>query len=77
MLKWLHNLYMLSWPFRKTQTDDVYKLDILSPEADITHLYAKLAVFYHYVLYSKLVDILACVYGGYNGEVSKFNTFMV
>lgn len=63
---------MFNWLFRKTQTYNVSQLAILDSQTNLASLYPKLAIFYHSLLYSKLVDILNCVYYSYKGDVFKF-----
>jgi DNA-binding winged helix-turn-helix (wHTH) protein len=63
---------MFIWPFGKSWIEDSYTITIFDGDTDFSRLYSKLAIFYHYLLYSKIVDILNCVYNSYNGDVFKF-----
>lgn len=65
-------LKIFNWALDKLPVKEQVNEGILSSKTDLVHFYHKAAVFYHFSFYCKLVSILECVYGYYNGNYSKY-----
>lgn len=65
-------LDFLFQPFIVKTPKSPANIPLFDPDCNFGNMYPKLAVFYHSTLYSKLVEILDTVYGGYNSDYSTY-----